>query len=71
MASQAEALAQLVAFFKTSDGDASFSFLHKNGARNSAKPQLSSQFATHSVAAGKPNGKPASSPAEEPSFARF
>ena len=65
-----EALAQLVGFVKTSDGDASFSFLNKGGAKTPAK-QHGSHFANHPVAASKPNGKPANSPVEEHSFARF
>jgi methyl-accepting chemotaxis protein len=43
MASQSESLAQLMSFFKTSGGDAGFSFLHQAGARTTAKLQQPAQ----------------------------
>jgi methyl-accepting chemotaxis protein len=71
MAAQSEALMQLMAFFKTSDGDVSaFSFQRTGGTRTAVRPTQPKQRTTPSAPAAKPNGRQTEKE-EELSFARF
>jgi hypothetical protein len=73
MASQSEALSQLMGFFKTSDGEATgFRFQHHGGTGTRTKTLHSPQQHANkpSVPATKPNGR-AAEHEEELSYSRF